>query len=383
MPRYLLLLESDSGPRAVRTVFRLAGLNLASTADLAGAEAATALSGSDGLLLHDLDVAVLTATEEQATALQADVGGAGPIMAVESVRTVQAITGDQATQPPAQRELTWGLRALGAGESTAAGQGVRVAVLDTGMSPEHPDFADRTVVTNSFVSGESAEDGNGHGTHVIGTACGPREPATGPGYGVAYDAEIYAGKVLDNSGSGSDAEILAGISWAVANNCRVVSMSLGAPVEPGQGHSETFEQAARRALRRGTLIVAAAGNDSRRSEGSIGPVGHPANCPSIMAVGAVDSEGAIADFSSGTVDPDGAVDVTGPGVEVYSSWPMPDRYRTISGTSMATPHVAGVAALLAEQHSASDWQLWARLCLSARRSALPSVDVGCGLVQAP
>src|SRR5699024_608070 len=144
-----------------------------------------------------------------------DVGGAGPIMAVEPARTIQAIAGAQPPSQRAQDELTWGLRAIGAGESTASGQGVRVAVLDTGMSPDHPDFADRTIVPNSFVSGESAEDGNGHGTHVIGTACGPREPATGPGYGVAYAAEIYAGKVLDNSGSGSDAEILAGISWAI------------------------------------------------------------------------------------------------------------------------------------------------------------------------
>ena len=202
MPRYLLLLEADSGPSAIRTVSRLAGLNVASTADLAGADAATALAGSNGLLLHDLDVAVVTATEEQAGALQADVSGAGPIMAVEPVRTVRAITGGEPA-PPARGELTWGLRAIGAGESPAGGQGIRVAVLDTGMSPDHPDFTDRRVVTNSFVSGESAEDGNGHGTHVIGTACGPRKPATGPGYGVAYDAEIYAGKVLDNSGTGA------------------------------------------------------------------------------------------------------------------------------------------------------------------------------------
>lgn len=122
--------------------------------------------------------------------------------------------------------------------------------------------------------------------------------------------------MLDNSGSGSDGGILAGISWAISSGCAVVSMSLAAATQPGQAYSRTFERVARRALDRGTLIVAAAGNESQRSQGLIAPVGHPANCPSIVAVAAIDVNAAIADFSCGSVDAIGAVDVAAPGVDV-------------------------------------------------------------------
>ncbi len=99
-------------------------------------------------------------------------------------------------------------------------------MLDTGFDVGHPDFAGRRVVTQSFVPGEQAQDGHGHGTHCIGTDCGPRQPGQLPRYGIAYEAEIYAGKVLSNAGSGTDAGILAGIQWAIANGCQVISMSL-------------------------------------------------------------------------------------------------------------------------------------------------------------
>jgi subtilisin family serine protease len=279
--------------------------------------------------------------------------------------------------------FTWGLQAVGAPNSTATGEGIRVAVLDTGFDLAHPDFAGRTIVPMSFVQGEEVQDGHGHGTHCIGTSCGPREVAGGPGYGIAYKADIYAGKVLSNKGSGADGGILQGISWAISNGCSVVSMSLGAPTQPGQAYSRTFEQVALRALSRGTLIVAAAGNESKRPDGLVSPVGHPANCPSILAVGAVDVHGAIAWFSCGTVDATSSVDMVGPGVDVHSSWPMPLRNKTISGTSMATPHAAGVAALIAQATGARAYELWARLAQTAKRLPLVSTDVGSGTVQAP
>lgn len=137
-------------------------------------------------------------------------------------------------------------------------------------------------------------------------------------------------------------------------------------------------------MRAGTLIIAAAGNDSDRESGHISSVGHPANCPSIMAVGAVDIQEKVANFSCGTVGEVGQVDVAAPGVDVYSSWPMPTRYRRISGTSMATPHVAGVAALIAgEDPQARPQDIWARLVQTARRLSQLSTDVGAGMVQAP
>lgn len=278
-------------------------------------------------------------------------------------------------------EFTWGLQATGAATTEASGEGIKVAVLDTGFDVDHPDFAGRTVVLESFVDGEDGHDGHGHGTHCIGTSCGPRTPDTGPGYGVAFAAEIYAGKVLGASGSGGDAGILAGIDWAISQGCAVISMSLGADV--AEVHPP-YVAAGKRALARGTLIIAAAGNNAERSAGNPGFVGTPANSPYIMAVGAVDQQLAIADFSArSSANEGGQVDVAGPGVEIYSSWPMPKRYNTISGTSMATPHAAGVAAVLAASTGLRGRELWAELVQGCERLDAASADVGAGLVRAP
>jgi subtilisin family serine protease len=283
-----------------------------------------------------------------------------------------------------ETQATWGLQATKVVNCCRTGVGIRVAVLDTGFDEQHPDFAGRSITTRSFITGEEVQDGHGHGTHCIGTALGAKCPGVKPRYGIAYEAEIFAGKVLSNAGSGGDAGILAGIEWAIQNSCAVVSMSLGAPTRPGQAFSQVFERVARRAQEQGTLIVAAAGNESRRP-GVINPVAHPANCPSIMAVGALDAQGAIAPFSNRGINPDGGqVDIAGPGVAVHSSWPMPTRYRTISGTSMATPHVAGIAALYAEEDATARGAALGRLLTGgAQRLTLPSSDVGAGMVQAP
>jgi subtilisin family serine protease len=260
-----------------------------------------------------------------------------------------------------------------------------VAVLDTGFDLNHPDFAGRSPTTASFVPGQTVQDGHGHGTHCIGTACGPKTPPVRPRYGVAYRSLIFAGKVLSNSGSGSDATILAGINWAIANGCPVISMSLGRAANVGDPFPVAYETAARAGLARGCLIVAAAGNESNRRLGSIRPVGHPASCPSIMAVGAIDSSFQIANFSTRSINPNGGnVDIVGPGVDVRSTWPMPTRYRSISGTSMATPHVAGIAALYAQSSdSLRGLSLWKKLIAKAKNiGAIPPVDDGAGLVQA-
>ncbi|MCO1338274.1 peptidase S8 [Kocuria polaris] len=278
-------------------------------------------------------------------------------------------------------QLTWGVQAVRAVESGYTGAGIRVAVLDTGFDLDHPDFASRTVTAESFIEGEDARDGHGHGTHCIGSACGPRELEGGRGYGVAPGAEIYSGKVLGNSGSGSDTSILSGIEWALENECAIISMSLGADVR--EVHPP-YVAAGRAALNQGSLIIAAAGNNARRSSGNDGFVGAPANSPFVMAVGALDSSLGIAEFSARTLPGRGGqVDVAGPGVDVYSSWPGEQRYNTISGTSMATPHVAGVAALLAEATGFRGRELWAEIVQEAERLELASVDVGSGLSVGP
>jgi subtilisin len=270
--------------------------------------------------------------------------------------------------------VTWGLSACMVPQSQFSGKGIKVAVLDTGFDLGHPEFAGRAFVTNSFV-GQPVQDLHGHGTHTTGTACGPQAPA-GPiqRYGIGFGTQIFAGKVLTNSGAGTQAQVLAGMNWAIANKCAVISMSLGAqiPVQP------SYTAAGAAALAAGCLIIAAAGNASSRP-GVINPAGAPANSPTILSVAALDSSLRVAVFSNG-----GKVDIAGPGVSVFSSWPRPTLHNTISGTSMATPHVAGCAALWAQSNPAlRGAALRAKLVATARHLPFPASDVGAGLVQAP
>lgn len=277
--------------------------------------------------------------------------------------------------------LTWGLQAVEIGraqEIGLMGTGVRVAVLDTGFDVGHPDFAGRSVTAESFIPGEGPEDVHGHGTHCLGSACGPWAPPSGRGFGVAPGVEIFSGKVLGADGSGSDASILAGIDWALANGCQIISMSLGADVR--EVHPP-YVTAGRRALEQGSLLVAAAGNNAGRAAGDPGFVGAPANSPYVMAVAALDQGLRVADFSARSLPHDGgAVDIAAPGVDIYSSWPRPELHRSISGTSMAAPHVSGVAALLSASTGLRGQALWDELTRTARPLEGADVeDVGAGL----
>jgi subtilisin family serine protease len=420
--RYLVLLPEGNIDSGIRAFTDSTGISaVARSADFASRTfTAEQLEGTEASVFDTLGVAVVSLDPDQVQSLGAATVAGGMGLAIEPERVVYAIEAnlnssltldylqgyrdaidnlvDRAT--PSEDRLaaaaafangssTWGLQATKVINSPYSGLGIKVAVLDTGLDLTHPDFAGRKITSQSFISGEAVQDQNGHGTHCIGTACGPRNPSALPRYGIAYNAEIFAGKVLSNRGSGSDGGILAGIDWAITNSCQIVSMSLGAPTRPGDTYSRIYEQIGQRALRQGTLIIAAAGNESRdpitgRRLSPPNPVGHPANAPSLMAVAALDSQLQIASFSNGSINPNGGqVDIAGPGVDIYSTWPMSTRYRSISGTSMATPHVAGIAALYVEATKLSGYALWGYLLRDAQRLPLPSADVGVGLVQAP
>ncbi|HEV7452831.1 MAG TPA: S8 family serine peptidase [Pseudonocardiaceae bacterium] len=375
---------------------------------------------ADATLFPTIGVAVVAGDPDRLASLTAAVGGDDRIEAVEPERILHALSQpgmlaadylrgyrdaavelyqhanggsngagtavDVAAQFVDTPAFTWGLQATKVATSGRTGQGVGVAILDTGFDLRHPDFVGRRITSKSFVPKQAPQDGHGHGTHCTGASSGPQRPPGGSRrYGIAFNDNIFIGKVLSDQGSGADGGILAGIEWALTNRCRVISMSLGADIHQV---NPVYEKVGQRALAGGCLIIAAAGNNARRSQGNFGFVGVPANSQSIMAVGAVDAQLSIANFSvrSNPVT-GGQVDIVGPGVAVYSSWSTtsssPGRYNTISGTSMATPHVAGIAALHSEATGATGSALWGQLVRTAQQLPLPSVDVGAGLVQAP
>lgn len=229
------------------------------------------------------------------------------------------------------------------------GRGIRVAVLDTGIAMQDGQMP-KVVAAASFVAGQDVLDRNGHGTHCAGIVGGPRGRAGRMPYGVAPDCEILVGKVLDHHGVGTDDAIPEGISWAVEHGAAVVSLSVSSMREPGGVYPHSYEAAARSLLDCGTLLLAAAGNDSAAPRW-LSPVGNPAACPSILAVSACDRGRLAAPFSNRELDSVGRLALAAPGVDVYSVW-LEGGYRLLSGTSMATPHVAGVAALHAERGGA-------------------------------
>lgn len=290
-----------------------------------------------------------------------------------------------------EADHTWGRQITRAITGKATGRGVRVAVLDTGLARAIPDTLGASITAESFVPGEQdVEDTHGHGTHCAGTVCGPAVPAALPCFGVAPDVDLYVGKVLSAAtGEGDEGWILDGLDWAIRNRCDIVSMSLGAWVPRGWAYDAAFEALAKRALEGGVLIVAAAGNDSARPN-RLEPVNHPANCPSVMAVAALTlaSPGASpvltpSEFSNAGLDPNSEVNVAAPGDNVLSSWPHPPFTRRLRGTSMATPHVAGIAALWAEASGVRGRALWDLLLANAIPLPQPAADVGRGLVAGP
>lgn len=237
------------------------------------------------------------------------------------------------------QETPWGISRVKAPEAWAMSQGagVKVCVVDTGIDLDHPDLQTNIVGSfNAITPTKSADDDNGHGTHVAGTIAGLNN-AIGV-VGVAPQAQLLAVKVLSRTGSGWLSDIIEGLDWCANNGGKVANLSLGSSSD-----SQSFHDAVTAAVNAGVTVVAAAGNS--------GPcancVGYPARYPEAIAVAAANSSDQAASFSSQGPE----VDVIAPGKDVRSTY-KGGVYAVMSGTSMATPHVSAAAALKLAQNSA-------------------------------
>ena len=260
-----------------------------------------------------------------------------------------------------------------------SGKGVKVAVLDTGIDATHPDLRGGKVVASAnFSEADSTTDHFGHGTHVASIVAGTGARAGGQRKGVAFGASLLNGKVLDDFGFGSESGIIAGMEWAAKQHARVANMSLGG--WPTDGTDPMSQAITRLTARYRTLFVVAAGNAGPGEQ----TVESPGAATAALTVGAVDAEDQLADFSGqGPRFGDYAMkpDITAPGVDIVAARaagtslgePVDQWYTRLSGTSMATPHVAGAAAIMAQR-----WPDWtpARIKAVLMGTADPNPDLG-------
>jgi subtilisin family serine protease len=358
-----------------------------------------------------LAVEVDDITRRQISALtrHADVLAVAPVVPMKLIAPIDV----QGAAEPAAEEITWGVKAVGADTSPFTGNGIVVAVLDTGIDASHPAFTGVDIIQKDFTT-EGNGDQHGHGTHCAGTIFGRNTAGTRIGVAPGVNKALI-GKVLGAQG-GSSEQIVSAIQWAVEAGANVISMSLGIDfpglvarlkeagfplelatsraLEGYRANVQLFERLAsliraQGAFAQATAIVAAAGNESQRDvnpdfEIAVSP---PAVAEGIISVAAL-GQGAqgfkVAPFSNT------GANVSGPGVSIVSA-KRGGGLQTMSGTSMATPHVAGVAALWAEKIKSNGplnaLQLTAGLVGSSisegMQAGFDPFDVGAGLVRAP
>lgn len=242
-------------------------------------------------------------------------------------------------QPP--QVVPWGINRVNAPQvwSATAADPIKVAVVDTGIDLKHPDLINNIKGGYNAINPlKSANDDNGHGTHVAGIIAAT-DNAIGV-VGVGPKIDLYAVKVLNAAGSGYLSDIIEGLDWAITNGIQVVNMSLGTSSD-----IQSFHDAVIRTNQAGITQVAAAGNSG-------GAVNYPAAYPETIAVSATDSSDNIASWSSRGPE----VDLAAPGVNIYSTY-KGQTYKTLSGTSMASPHAAGAAALVLSVPAKCDFNL--------------------------
>lgn len=286
---------------------------------------------------------------------------AGILKGIEAAKAMKQ-QAEPAPAAPGAQETPWGITRVKAPEAwaTTRGKGVKLVVIDTGIDMTHPELSG--IIKggwNAISTAATFNDDNGHGSHVAGTIAA-KDDAKGV-VGVAPEVDLYGVKVLDENGSGTFDDVIAGMLWAVENKMEVANMSLGA-----NSGNQALADAVEAMRKGGVILIAAAGNSGRS-------VGYPAAYPGAIAVAASNSSDGLASFSSRGP----TVAVIAPGVGVKSTY-MGGAYDTLSGTSMAAPHAAGLAALYVATHKGASPEA-TRAALAAASTKLPGVpDIGQG-----
>lgn len=269
--------------------------------------------------------------------------------------------------PGLSNQWAWSkISAYTAWDTTKGSTSTVIAIVDTGIQRSHPDLDAKIVAGYDYVQGDTApDDGNGHGTHVAGTSAAETNNSTG-GAGTCPNCKLMPVRVLDNNGSGSLTNVANGITWAADHGAKVVNLSLG-----GSG-STTLQNAVDYAWNKGVFLACAAGNSNTSSTASAYP-GAYANCFAVASTNSSDARSSFSNYGSW-------VEVAAPGESIYSTW-INSGYNTISGTSMATPHVAGLAGLLSSQ-GLTNSQIRQRICSTSDQISGTGTYWTCGRINA-
>lgn len=278
---------------------------------------------------------------------------------------IQVLASTTETLKIASQNIPWGVRKIEAPDvwKRCQGEGIKEGIIDTGIDLTHPDLKGNIKETYSVVDGASADDDNGHGTHVAGIIAA-LDNDIGV-VGVAPKAEIYSVKAFDKMGRGSVSDIIDALQWCVENKVHVINMSFGIGT-----NSRALKRAIGAAHRHKIIMVAAAGNSGARDS-----VLYPAKYPEVIAVAASDSKDQAADFSSRGPE----VNIIAPGVDVSSTY-INEEYKNLSGTSMACPHVVGACALLMSISGTKAESVKKAILSTAKDIGLPEETQGVGLV---
>jgi thermitase len=329
-----------------------------------GADRAKALKDNGARKLDRIDALDIDVVELRADkAAKAKADKRFTLVEPNLVLTTQATP----TDPSYSQQYGFGrISAPTAWDTTTGSSSVVIAVVDTGVQRSHPDLDAKIVAGYDYVSNDTApDDGNGHGTHVAGTAAAETQNATG-GAGTCWGCKVMPVRVLDNNGSGTLANVAKGITFAADNGAKVINLSLGG------GGTSTLQQAVDYAWGKGSFLACAAGNSNTSSTSSAYP-GAYANCFAVASTTSTDARSSFSNYGTW-------VEAAAPGSSIYSTW-INSGYNTISGTSMATPHVAGLAGLLASQGLTAT-QIRDRICSTSDKISGTGSFWTCGRINA-